>query len=747
MKRGSFFLALAGGLAIVVISFTGFANLRFRPRVALPKSETGPAPRVLRIDDREIRRSGEIDFILSRKKIGDTVAVELDKDGRREAVRTSLVPYYSRTNFPLIFGLTGGFGFLIGFLVFALRPGDRRARLFFAMTLAFASSVVVSGDLYGVHDLGWSLLPGVVFNFAYPFAPALLLAFASTFSPRRPKTWSGVLMAVPFVIGAFLNWSFLDSQLRPSVSAFRAGLAGFAFFRWYVAGLCGLAAAVLIHALRGTSSREGRAQIKWVLTGVCGGLFLYVVFYQIPMAATGKAWLSEDLTSAFFLLMPLAMAVAVLKFRLMDIDVVISRSIVYSIMTVATVGVYLVCVEVLGRFLARLTSGGQTWISLAGVVLAAAAFEPARKKLQGAVDKTFFRQAHDYRKAVLSFGARTLDAPGPDALVSLFTEAVQSVLPMEKIGFFARDPGPPDAPGFEVILPLPLGPGRSGGFVALGRKKSGARYTEDDLDLVSALGAELASGLGRIRLQADVAYEKASREKAEELVRLKTEFVSSVSHELRNPMTSIRNLAELLMSGRIGDASKRGRLLELLAGECGRLSRFVANVLDFGKIERNAKAYDLRSVPVQPVIENVLEFVRSDRGPAGLEVTTEMPADPVAVEADPDALRQAIGNLVDNAVTYGGERGKVTVRVLDGDAAVEIQVEDHGIGIEPGDREKLFDAFYRSPGGVEANPKGTGLGLKIVKHVMDAHGGRILVRSEPGRGSIFSLIFPKRRTS
>jgi signal transduction histidine kinase len=794
MKRGLFLLAIAGGLVIAAVSFAGFMNLRFRPDLPIPGGRSQPTLRVLRIDDWEIRLPDEIDFVLSRKKIGDPVAIEIEKNGRREIVRTVLVPYYSRSNFPLIFGLTGAFGFLIGFLVFALRSGDERAHIFYAMTLAFSASVVISGDCYGIHDRGLSLIPGVLFNFAYPLAPALLLRFAATFSPRRMNPRLRLLWSIPVTIGALLNIGFLVSQLRPSLSAFRSMLAGFVFFRWYVAALCALAGVILVLAFRAARTREVRAQVKWVFSGICGGLFLYIFFYQVPMAAVGVPWLSEDLTSAFFILMPLAMAVAILKFRLMDIDIVINRSIVYSILTVATVGVYLVCVEVLGRLLARVTAAGRGWISLVGVVLAAAAFEPGRKKIQLAVDKTFFRQTHDYRKAVRSFNARALNLPSPEILVSLFAETVVSALPLEKIGVLACGSGtagiapmtalgvnsgaanvlmaetPPDrawariesvrAPhgldfarpdllekaGFEIILPISFAPDGLRGYIGLGRKKSGGRFTEEDLDLVSALGSELASGLRRIRLQEEVAFERASREKADELVRLKTEFVSSVSHELRSPMSSIRNLAELLQSGRIGDESKRERLLGLMAGECGRLSRFLGNVLDFGKIEQDTRTYDLRPVPVQPAVEEVLEFVRSDRGEAGTAIRTEMPGDPVFIDGDPDALRQALWNLVDNAFVYGGGRGEVTIRVLDGGNETEIQVEDQGIGIEPGDQEKIFHAFFRSPGGVKSNPKGAGLGLKIVKHIMDAHAGRVSLRSEPGRGSVFSLIFPKRRT-
>ena len=212
-------------------------------------------------------------------------------------------------------------------------------------------------------------------------------------------------------------------------------------------------------------------------------------------------------------------------------------------------------------------------------------------------------------------------------------------------------------------------------------------------------------------------------------------------------MNSLRSLSELLESGRVLDGDRRERLLHLMAGECGRLSRFIHNVLDFGKIEQGTKLYDLRTAPVQPVIREIVDLVRSAAADEDLDLKTEMPGEMVLLEADQDAVRQALLNLVDNAIKYSQGRKEITVRLLAGSESVEIQVEDTGIGIEPGDRERIFEAFFRSPEAVRHNPKGVGLGLKIVKHIMDAHGGRIGLRSEPGKGSTFSLIFPIRRAS
>jgi two-component system phosphate regulon sensor histidine kinase PhoR len=253
----------------------------------------------------------------------------------------------------------------------------------------------------------------------------------------------------------------------------------------------------------------------------------------------------------------------------------------------------------------------------------------------------------------------------------------------------------------------------------------------------------LGVNLGRIRLQEEVIYERASREKSDELVRLKTEFISTVSHELRTPMTSLRGLAELLRSGKISEGARREHLLGLMAGECGRLTRFLTNVLDFGKIEQNAKVYELKETALGPLVRDVAELVRESHPDGGIELEVIAPESPVTVRADADAVRQALLNLVDNALKYSPDRKEVTVSLAAGPDAVIIAVKDNGMGVAPGDRDRIFEPFFRASRAAERDPAGVGLGLKIVKHIMDAHGGRVTVESEPGKGSTFGLVFPR----
>jgi signal transduction histidine kinase len=801
MKRGPFYLTVLCGLAVVFLSLLGFVNMLERPgisgfrnRPALPKDPSEPA--ILSIDGIRLQDSRDIDFILSQKAIGDEVTYELRTAKGVEPVRTRLIRYYEAA--PPVFLTIGILGFIIGFLVFFLRSGERQARIFYYATLAFGPAVMISGDLYGCHAGGGSLLPGILFNFAYPLAPVLLWRFSRTFTPRPEKNWFTYFWTVPLGFGAALNFGFLYSQLRPSLQAFRISQDWLFVFRAYLAIACVAAVVELVRAFRKSDSDMVRAQIKWILLGSVVGLSPFIFLYQMPqvIGGAGAEVIREDTSCVFLVLIPVAIAIAVLKYRLMNVNIVINRSLVYSLLTVFTVGVYLLSAEALGHLFTRASLVQADWISLGAAFVAAMVFQPGRKRIQSLVDRTFFRQAHDYRKAALDFNARAAKIMSPSELISEFLEAVPAALPLDRLGVQVYEPAGGDVRlilseglddradralrtlpepregswareeavrltqgmdfskqdvlktlGLDLVMPLPFESAARSGWLAAGRKKSGERFTMDDLELLETMAAELVAGLNKIRLQEQVIYERASREKADEVSRLKTEFISSVSHELRTPMSSLQSLSELLQSGKIQDASRRERLLQLMAAECGRLSRFVHNVLDFGKIEQGSAHYEMRTAAVQPLIQEVIDLYRPGAAPEELVVKAEMPETPVLLEADQDAVRQALLNLVDNAIKYSEARKEVTIRLVPGQESVEIQVEDRGIGIEPEDREKIFEAFFRSPRAARHNPKGVGLGLKIVKHIMDAHGGTIGLQSEPGKGSTFSLIFPLRRTS
>lgn len=223
---------------------------------------------------------------------------------------------------------------------------------------------------------------------------------------------------------------------------------------------------------------------------------------------------------------------------------------------------------------------------------------------------------------------------------------------------------------------------------------------------------------------------------------LRSQFVSSVSHELKTPLTAIRMLAETLRMRPEGDPAVRTEYLDTIVNESERLSRLVDNVLDFSKIEQGRKLYHLQAISLSSVVASVVRAADYPLRQAGFElrVSTDDPLPLVA--ADSDALQQAVLNLLTNAMKYSAGRKQIDLVVRRDTGGVVIAVRDYGIGIPVEHRGRIFERFYRVASSENQGIPGAGLGLTLVAHIAKAHGGEVFVESRPGAGSSFSLRLP-----
>jgi signal transduction histidine kinase len=226
------------------------------------------------------------------------------------------------------------------------------------------------------------------------------------------------------------------------------------------------------------------------------------------------------------------------------------------------------------------------------------------------------------------------------------------------------------------------------------------------------------------------------------LSRMKTDFVSLVSHELRTPVTSIRMFIETLALGRVKDPAQIQEVLQLLTRETERLSTLIDRVLDWSRIESGRKEYHRVVQPVSVVVEMAVAAFRAQRLEGDLRLTVDVPEGLPPVQVDRDAIAGALLNLLQNAYKYSGADKRIALTVQAGGRWVDLSVEDHGVGISPRDRKRIFERFYRVDNLLTRKTEGSGLGLAITKRIVEAHGGRITVKSEPGKGSRFTLQIP-----
>jgi two-component system, OmpR family, phosphate regulon sensor histidine kinase PhoR len=227
-----------------------------------------------------------------------------------------------------------------------------------------------------------------------------------------------------------------------------------------------------------------------------------------------------------------------------------------------------------------------------------------------------------------------------------------------------------------------------------------------------------------------------------ELARLKSEFVSQVSHELRTPLTSIRMFAELLRTGRAKTPEKQTEYLELIDAESARLQKLIDDILDFARLEAGRKEYHFETADAGEIAEESVAALGAQLVQAGFKIDLDVRRPLPAVRIDRDSLRHAIENLLSNARKYAGDRREVSVRVVAEGAGVSIEVADAGVGIDEHDLPRIFEEFYRGREASAMQVPGSGLGLSLVKRIIDDHGGRIEVRSKVGEGTTFRIWLP-----
>ncbi|RKD23789.1 hypothetical protein BEP19_05000 [Ammoniphilus oxalaticus] len=227
------------------------------------------------------------------------------------------------------------------------------------------------------------------------------------------------------------------------------------------------------------------------------------------------------------------------------------------------------------------------------------------------------------------------------------------------------------------------------------------------------------------------------------LEKIRSDFVANVSHELKTPITSIKGFAETLLDGAIDDPDISKQFLEIIYNESDRFHRLINDILDLSQIEQKKLPLRIERVDIFKLIEDIVQSLQEKMNRK--ELVYERPIDdtPIYMEGDCDRLRQIIINLIDNAISYTAEKGRITVEVEELSDQVVLKVRDNGIGIPHADRDRIFERFYRVDKGRSRNSGGTGLGLAIVKHLVESHHGTIRIESEEGQGSVFILQFPK----
>jgi signal transduction histidine kinase len=778
---------------ILFVLYVSFAVFHFTQKPFVPK-EIAALPS-LKINDTPVATHNDIEFLCSSRHAGDSISVVW---GERDEPRTIALINYT-PQFALFRNLfITVLMFCVGNFVYFRRPGDRAAIIFYLTTTVIAAAIIGTKTIYAVQPwwLGYALC--VIFFFAYTVGPAIFVHFTFVFPFVRWKKFPRLMIVLYFIAVVLALWyvrEYLIAANQQSLGVFHATQSiamaqhGFVFLL-LVQGVINF-----IYSYKKAPSMAEKKKIRWMLYGVALGPPPFVFLWALPIALGYAPLVSEDVVKFFLLIVPVTFSIAIIKYRAMDIDVIINRSAVYVVVVGIGLLLYLGVVGVAAKIVTTLTVQTSLIVSTVTAAILALLFEPARRRVQHTVDRLFFRVQYDFRKTQQKFIEEIKQCLDVKSLADLLVKRIDEILPVERIGFFkARD----DDHRLQLIahknydilagrnirldmeklqtrfeLPLALDDQTDSavhhesaivdmfkrwdmaivfamlsehkealGFLVLDKKKSGAKFTVEDVDLLNSITTQAGLTVERIELQQKLLIEHAETQRLEELSKMKSYFVSSVSHDLKTPLTSIKMFAELLRTRNNISKSDTNEYLEIIEGESERLTRLINNVLDFAKIERGVKEYRFTEIELNSLVKNVLRILQYQLKIEKCKVNQRLCDKECMINADKDAVIEALINIISNAIKYSHDEKEITISIARRDGFVALGIADRGIGIAKKDNEQIFKPFYRSPEGKIHGSGGAGLGLAIVKHVMDAHGGKIEVESVPGKGSTFTLLFP-----
>ena len=749
---------------------------------------------IISIDNLQFGKWEEVELYLDGKKIGDKVEIKLSNNGVIKSEIVQLKKYYVFFDL-IIISLVSLVFIVMGFFVRIKSAKNYSAHIFHWACLGLGMVIVMTAGYYNVQPFGYGHFNRIIWLFAYSVTPVLFIHFTASFSKKKVKGIKYILwfFYVIAVINTFiLTYLFLDATVGGSFDSLKNYVAFFdSFFRIFIIVCIILAISICIYAYRSANEIEERKRLQWLLLGFFIGPFSFVIFWVIPIYLIGHTLIPESLILIFLTAIPFTFSIAIIKYHLMDINLIIRRSVVYTIILVAIVITYAVISSVITLFVSDLNPAFPSVLTALVVV---ALLQPVKSGVQKFADKKFFRIEYDYREEQKRFLDDIKNIFDIQTLAELIVERVDKLIPVEKLGYFElnnkngrvriiankgwdllrgrsirfeyenlkTDMPLPVAvddkvePGLKIesadikvfkrwgmvlVLPVKSPTGIFHAFLVLGAKKSGARFLKDDVDLLNSVVAASALAIDRIKLQEELIIEKLEAKRLEELNELKSFFMSTITHELKTPLTSIKLFTEKLLGNKAVLSGKSDFYLEVIEGESDKLRRLIDNILDYARIDKGMKTYDLKLINLTQIVNKALDSMKYQFMISKQKVEVLMDSDEIIINADEDAVERAITNLLTNAIKYSSSESKTffSVRKVNGNALIE--VKDHGRGISEEDLKNIFEPFKRVKSVEAKKIEGTGLGLAIVKHIMDAHLGKVEVESEIGKGSKFTLWF------
>jgi signal transduction histidine kinase len=750
--------------------------------------------KLISVDGFNVKLVDKTEFITDRKNIGEKISITVQTNSGIKNLSVVLTNYYSAF-YVTSTSIVALFFFVIALFV-VLKKSEMKASYIFHWA-SISMSIMLCLTWSNLNTFGFvsKYFFRTVLHISYTLTPALFVHFSLIFPRDNTYKWQKLLKTnylIAFVLVVLNSYAFFYALSVLTDNSINNYLYVFNIIRIYLIISVIISILFFILALIKETGKVERKQLKWLLFGFIIGPLSFVILWVLPILLSGEALIPEEIVMILICAIPVTFAIAIIKYHLLDIDEVLNRSIVYGIVISILLILYSVTI---GIFISSSHIFDKSIISAAAAVILALLFQPIKSKVQKFVDKKFFRIQYNFRKELNRFTAQIKNYNDVYSLSEYLIKEINTLIPVDKIAFGELDtqtgklfiraqinfdqiankilrikPETLERKWFQVaavknkvegdanistifqntlvrwkinlVVPIKSVNDELFGFIILGNKKSGSRFTVEDVDLLKDIGINTGTTIERIKLQEQLILEKLAAEKLEELNQQKSMFVSTVSHDLKTPLTSIKIFAEMLLENEKYLSEKSKNHLEIIEGETDRLTRLINNVLDFSKIEKGVKDYSFREVHFNKIVKSVIELMQYTLKMKGFILATDLGDFNDLICGDADAITEAIENIISNAIRFSNDSKEISIATYYKDNFACVDVKDYGIGIDSADFQKIYDPFFRSEDAKLKKIEGTGLGLPIVKHIVDEHKGKILIESTKGIGSTFTLCFP-----
>jgi signal transduction histidine kinase len=717
-----------------------------------------PGDEIIRIADGAVKRQEALELLGDLHRLHEEVLLEYSRSGQTHTAVIRMVPYYDSPRFAIVMMAVGFAIWCMGLFVASQRLDNMQARILHWSLVLLGSAMLFTQGGVDPPDI-FSVANRVMLFFSYMLTAGGFFFFALMY-PRQRVRSVPVALTMVFVpalcVAAVTCILYVRLTLDRSPEAVDLFQHSYDLFHVLQAAFAFGMIVAVIQSYRTARTQEDRTRLQWILWGLIAGPMPFLLAIMLPNLLLSRDLIPEDIATAFLLITPFSLAVSFLRHHLFDIEVLINRSIVYTILTVFVGAVYALAVFLVASLVGgRLLYGEYFFVVSASLVLAFV-LNPIRRWLQTIVDATVFPVRSGYRQSLARIARALHTALAADDVCRVLVTEVLALVPLRSAAAYVHQEGMlrrvyESSPGFPAVaerlqtaiaIPLRSESGSMLGLLAGVGRTPTEHVTRDEEEFLQSICLTAAESLERLQLQRSIVIEAEERRRVEELNRLKSFFVSSVSHELRTPLTSIRMYAEMLRARRVRTDRQRREYLQIIDREAERLTRMIDSVLDFSRIERGVKEYRPAPCDLRAILRRAGAAMAYPFSIAGGTLRLRIPAKLPSIVADADAIEAAVINLISNALKYSGKIKQVTVTAGRSASRVFIRVEDRGIGIPLDQLDKIFDQFYRVRDGHAAQVGGMGLGLSLVKHIVDAHHGEITVRSTVGKGSAFEISLP-----